>query len=256
MGLVSDFLSHPLTRGMSLDDPRTTELRRKIIQEKAFLRKLYAEWYSLVLNSLSRKDDVLELGSGAGFIKEYLPSTITSEVFEAEGIDRIVDACRIPFQDQSLDAIVLIDVFHHIPDVERFLSEGSRCLRPGGRLVMIEPWRTVWSEWVYTKWHHEPFLPDAEQWSLPLGAGALSGANIALPWIVFSRDRSRFEAKFPSLCLKSVRPLMPLAYLLSGGISLRRLLPGTAYSLVRRIERFIGERRLAMFALIEVERLY
>lgn len=43
MSIFNKILGHPLTRGLSVDDPRTTLLRRSIIQDKAFLRALYSE---------------------------------------------------------------------------------------------------------------------------------------------------------------------------------------------------------------------
>ncbi|MCX7114111.1 MAG: class I SAM-dependent methyltransferase [Proteobacteria bacterium] len=138
MGILDKLLGHPLTRGLSVDDPRTTLLRRSIIQDKAFLRALYAEWYKRIIGALPKKDDVLELGSGAGFLQQFLPDVITSEVFEMPGVRLIADACDLPLPDKSLDAIVMTDVFHHIPDVGRFLLEATRCVRQRGKIVMIE----------------------------------------------------------------------------------------------------------------------
>jgi hypothetical protein len=49
----------------------TSELRRQIIQDKEFLKKIYEEWYSTIAASLPlREGSVLELGSGGGFMKE------------------------------------------------------------------------------------------------------------------------------------------------------------------------------------------
>ena len=247
-------LEHPLTSGIDLDDPRNTLLRRKIVQDKAFLHRLYSEWYALICSRLpSSHDAVLEIGSGAGFLRDFLPGVITSEVFPLSGVDRVEDATALSFADESLDAIVMTDVLHHIPDVAQFLREASRTLRPGGRLVMIEPWRTGWSDWVYRNLHHEPFRPDAEDWRLPPG-GPLSMANGALPWIVFARDRKVFDRDNPGLTVASIEPLMPIAYLASGGVSMRALLPGSAYPLVRSLERRALREKGAMFALIEVHR--
>jgi len=152
MSILNKLLGHPLTRGLSVDDPRTTLLRRSIIQDKAFLRALYTEWYKRIIVALPKTKDVLELGSGAGFLNQFLPEVITSEVFQTPCVRLIADACNLPLPNQSLDAIVMTDVFHHIPDVSRFLLEAARCVRPGG-IIMIEPWRTPWSEWVYTHLH-------------------------------------------------------------------------------------------------------
>ena len=46
------WFEHPLTRGLDLDDPRTTHLRRRILAEKPFLRKIYEEWYERIAASL------------------------------------------------------------------------------------------------------------------------------------------------------------------------------------------------------------
>jgi SAM-dependent methyltransferase len=251
MSIFNKIVEHPLTRGLSVDDPRTTLLRHDIIQNKAFLHALYTEWYERIIRVLPQKNDVLELGSGAGFLQQFLPEVITSEVFETPGVRLIADACDLPLPDKSLDAIVMTDVFHHIPDVGRFLMEAGRCIRPGGKIVMIEPWRTPWSECVYTHLHSEPFSPDSG-WKIP-STGPLSGANGALPWIVFKRDRALFEAQYPQWRIKDIEPMMPFSYLLSGGVSMRSLLPGWMYCPIRVLERVLVQKKWAMFALIELE---
>lgn len=196
---------------------------------------------------------MLEIGSGAGFLRRFVPGLIASDIFAVPGNDLVCDGCRLPFADRSLRAIILIDALHHIPGVERFLAEADRCLRPGGKLLMIEPWNTPWSRLVFKHLHHEPFRADASDWSIP-SSGPLSGANGALPWIIFSRDRARFEASFPNLRIERIAPLMPFRYLFSGGVSLRPLLPSWIDASLRRLENDLGPlaRRLAMFALIEI----
>ena len=252
MSLLHRVLAHPLTRDLSVDDPRTTLLRRDIIRGKPFLKRLYSEWYKRIIGALPKTRDVLELGSGAGFFQEYLPGVMTSEVFPTPGVSLIADARDLPLPDGSLDAIVMTDVFHHIQDVRRFFTEATRCVRPHGKIVMIEPWRTAWSEWVYTHLHSEPFSPDGG-WEIP-SKGPLSGANGALPWIVFRRDRVMFEARYPQWRILKIEPIMAVAYLLSGGVSMRSLMPGWMYRPVRALERLGGEKYWAMFAFIELER--
>lgn len=249
--MMGRILHHPLTRGLSIDDPQTTVLRRRIIASKPFLRRLYAEWYAAILDALGERRTILELGSGAGFFKAACPPVITSEILSTPGVDLIADACVLPFPDGSLDAIVMTDVFHHIPDAGRFLMEATRCVAPGGKLVMLEPWHTPWSAWVYSRLHPEPFEP-AAGWEIP-AAGPLSGANGALPWIVFARDAARFGRQYPRWRIVRILPLMPFAYLLSGGVSLRSLAPGWLYRPVRALESRLTQSRWAMFALIELE---
>jgi len=241
---------------MDLDDPATTQLHRRIIREKPFLKRIYDEWYGLLADALPGGPElVLELGSGGGFLDEVVPNLVTSDVFECEGLDLLCDGCRLPMPDGSLRGIAMVDVLHHIPNAEAFFSEATRCLKPGGVVTMIEPWVTKWSTHVYPRLHHEPFVPSAKDWTFP-NCGPLSGANGALPWIVFHRDRERFEKQFPCLHIESVRPMMPLRYLLSGGVSMHSLTPGFSVGFWRMVEALMQPQmhHLAMFAHIALRR--
>jgi SAM-dependent methyltransferase len=247
-------LKHPLTRFLELDDPRTTALRRSIIDTKPFLQKIYQDWYGWIASRIPPgRSPVVELGSGAGFMDKVLPGLVTSEVFFCPFVKVVFDGCCLPFADRSLRALVMVDVFHHIPDAGAFLQEASRCLEPGGRILMVEPWVTAWSRWVYARLHHEPFDPGAGSWSFP-ASGPLSGANSALPWIVFQRDRPLFDERCPGLAIEGITLERPLTYLLSGGVSLRSLMPGFTYGLWRALEELPMLKRLGMFARIEVRK--
>jgi SAM-dependent methyltransferase len=251
-GLLRGILAHPLTKGMDVDDPRTTFLRREIIRRKSFLKQIYCEWYARLAVSVKPASCVLELGSAAGFFKEFAPNVITSEVFLTPGVDRVVDARQLPFARDELDGIVMTDVLHHITDVVRFFQEATRCVKAGGEVLMLEPWNTPWSRWVYQRLHPEPFEPQSD-WSIP-DTGPLSGANGALPWILFERDRERFQQEFPEWRIESIELLMPFSYLLSGGVSLRALVPGWAYRPIRWMENHLNQKRWAMFALIKLRK--
>ena len=252
MGLLNYLLAHPLTRGLDIDDPMVTLLRKKIIQSKPFLKNIYKEWYEKLLSNVDHHKPILELGSGGGFIEEYSNEIITSEIIFVPGVNLIANACQLPFSKDALGAIILTNVFHHIPNVRQFLSEASRCVMDGGKIVMIEPWVNPWANWVYQNLHAEPFDTQGP-WELAQ-KGPLSSANGALPWIVFTRDRLIFEQQFPQLKIQSVRPIMPFSYLLSGGVSLRNLMPGWSYTLCRSIEQYVKEKNLAMFAIIVLEK--
>jgi SAM-dependent methyltransferase len=256
MSRLKRWLEHPLTRGLDIDDPRTTHLRQRILAEKRFLRRIYEEWYGLLAASLPPGEGaVLELGAGAGFLADHVPGLVRSEVFYAPGIDLVLDGLALPFAAGALRGIVMTNVLHHLPRPLRFFAEAARCVRPGGVVAMVEPWVTPWSRLIYTRLHHEPFLPEARDWELPPG-GPLSGANGALPWILFQRDRERFEREAPQWRVRSVAPIMPFRYLVSGGVSLRGLAPAATYPLWRGLERALSPwaGRLAMFAHVVLER--
>ena len=255
--MLKTLLAHPLTRDLDIDDPRTTHLRQQIIQQKSFLRQIYQEWYRAIVAALpAGHGDVLELGAGGGFMSEFIPDLITSEIFHCPNVRVVLDASRMPFAARSLRGIVMTDVLHHVPQARLFFAEAARCVRHGGVVAMIEPWVTPWSRFIYTRLHHEPFQPETSSWELP-STGPLTGANGALPWIIFARDRVKFEQEFPQWRIELIKPMMPFRYLLSGGVSLRALAPGWSFGLWRQIENALGRwsNGLAMFAQIVLRRL-
>jgi SAM-dependent methyltransferase len=254
--MLKSLLVHALTRGLDIDDPRTTHLRLQLIQEKRFLRQIYEEWYQAIGASLpSGEGVVLELGSGAGFMGDFIPNLITSELFHCPNVRAVLDGSHLPFVAKSLRAIVMTDVLHHLPQPRLFFAEATRCVRSGGVVTMIEPWVTPWSRVVYTRLHHEPFRLETQSWELS-AAGPLSGANGALPWIIFARDRLKFEQEFPQWRIELIKPIMPFRYLLSGGVSLRSFAPCWSFGLWRRIETALGcwNKQLAMFAQLVLRR--
>jgi SAM-dependent methyltransferase len=250
------WLALPDTSACDIDDPETTRRRREIVRAKPFLRRIYEEWYGSIQAALPPGDEpILELGSGAGFLAERISRVIASDVMVLPDIDLVADAGRLPIRADALRGIVMTNVFHHVPDVRGFLRDAARVVRTGGAIVMIEPWVTTWSTIVYTRFHHEPFDTRAPEWTVPQ-TGPLSGANGALPWIVFERDRERFARECPGWRVASIEPVMPFRYLLSGGVSLRCLVPNWTFGFWRALERGMTRwmRPWGMFARIVLVR--
>lgn len=234
-----------------LDDPRTTAFRKSHLSRAGYLRCLYQDWYRAILRQMpARSGEILELGSGGGFFREMLPGLITSDVLPVPGVDRQIDACHLPFADQSLRAIVGTNVLHHFPDLRAFFREAQRTLADGGRMIFIEPWPTPLSRPIYRYLHHEPF-EEGRDWSLPPG-GPLTSANGALPWIALERDRPDFQRAFPFLRIRRIRPLMPVSYLVSGGIERAWPVPAWIFSVIRFLEKPLDS--FGLFALLVVEK--
>jgi SAM-dependent methyltransferase len=239
-----------------VDLPAATLERRGIIARKTILQAVYLDWYDRLARTVpSAPGRMIELGSGPGFLAERMPDVLTSDILRLPDLDLVVRGEALPFSSGSLKAILMIDVFHHVPQIRRLLAEAARCLRPGGVMAMIEPWRSPWSDFVYRYFHREAFRPEAKEWEF-VSTGPLSGANGALPWIVFERDRRRFEKEFPQLRIAGVEPHTPILYLLSGGFSLPALVPDATLDFWRRIEARLQPRMRtwAMFATIRLVR--
>ena len=46
------------------------------------------------------------------------------------------DCENFPFEDNSFDAIICVNSFHHYPNPQAFFNSVKRCLRKGGRLIL------------------------------------------------------------------------------------------------------------------------
>ncbi len=255
---IIEWLRLPETKNITdLDDPATTILHGQIIQRKPLLRKLYVDFYHIWAKTVGDFEGktLVEIGSGGGFVKEIIPNVITSDVLQLPNVDKVFSATDMPFDDGSVDAFFMLDVLHHLEEPQLFLREAARCLKNTGKIIMIEPANTPWSRFIYKNFHHELFDPQA-QWESQEG-GPLSDANGALPWIMFTRDRQRFETDFPFLKIVRTDLHTPLRYLISGGLSIRALLPGFCYRLVRGIEYLLSpcKKWLSMFQTIELEKI-
>ena len=254
---IFEWLKQPETQNIKdLDDPAATLLHAKIIQKKPFLRKVYIDFYKQFKKTIPdyEKKLLVELGSGGGFIKEIMPNVITSDILELPNVDTVFSVVDMPFDNESVDAFSMFDVLHHITDPRAFFTEAFRCLKAGGKIVMIEPANTWWSRFIYQNFHHELFDPQAK-WELA-EIGPLSHGNGALAWIIFSRDREIFEKEFPSLRVVSMRNHTPLRYLLSGGLTLRQLVPSFTYLAVKAVEYLLFplNNLLGMFQTIELQK--
>ena len=253
-----EWLKLPEARTISnLDASSKTKLYHEIIQHKFFLKKLYIDFYKefKVVSDRFPNGLLVELGSGGGFLKDVIPNVITSGILHVTGKDVQFSVLAMPFKHHTVDAFFMLDVLHHINHEYILFEELDRCLKIGGEIVVIEPANTPWSQFIYRNFHIESFDPCGE-WDLE-GVDPLSSANSALPWIIFFRDRTRFEKLFPSLKIRKIRFHTPFRYLVSGGCSVRQLLPSFTYDIVKGVEILLSplHRYVDMFMTIEIEKV-
>ncbi|GAA0527940.1 demethylmenaquinone methyltransferase / 2-methoxy-6-polyprenyl-1,4-benzoquinol methylase [Halorubrum aquaticum] len=94
-------------------------------------------------------DRLLDVGGGSGRASAALtgPEITVVDVSSgmlrrartARGLSAVVgDAGRLPFRDDGVDAAMVVDAFHHLPDREAALREAARVIAPGGVLVVRE----------------------------------------------------------------------------------------------------------------------
>ena len=229
------------------------------IRRNRLLYEIYVDVYDRILSEVPRErfPRLLEIGSGGGFLRSFAAHATTTEFVPAPGVDLVLDACRIgkELPAESLDAVVAFDVFHHLPDPSGFLGGLQSVLRPGGRLVLVEPWATPLGQWFFRLLHHEPWHPDPDRWTV-VGSGRLSGANSRLPCNVFRDRPERFAREFPRLRIVKAQPFHKWLYLLSGGFSRGQMLPDCLYPAVRLGEKALTplNHLLGMFMKIQIRR--
>jgi SAM-dependent methyltransferase len=236
-------LSEPSLQGVPVGSPLFFSRQADLIRKRPLLAYCYKIWYQLLLDDPSvRKAGpgaiLLELGSGGSQLKALEPRVITSDV--APGIaERVIDARSLPFTDGTVDAIFMTHVFHHIPDIRKFLAEATRVLRPGGSVGLIEVAATPLARILFRHFHPEPFLPERSEWEFAQG-DSMMDANQALSWMVFCRDRREFEAEFPLLKIEKTQYLPWLPYLLSGGVKKRSMIPRFATRPIIALDRIFA----------------
>jgi SAM-dependent methyltransferase len=224
-------------------------------------RTLYREWYGRIAAELPPPALGLrvELGSGPGFARQFIPDLELSDIVRAPWHDREASAEELPFGDAALGALVLFDVLHHLPNPRRFFEEAARVLRPGGRIVMSEPYISPLSYLVYKLLHEEPLALKVDPLALTAPGAARDpfDSNQAIPTLLFRRRRRAFAEAFPTLVVRRVAYLSGPSYPASGGFSRGRFLPQPIWAALHWIERRLPElvfRMIGFRMLIVIEK--
>lgn len=230
------------------------ESHLEIWKKRYILRYVYQKWYKKIIADLAPGEKTLELGAGSGNFKEYKPDVISSDIDAKPWLDMVFDAHSMPFGNDELENIVMIDVLHHLDNPVKFFEEAYRVLKKGGRVLIIEPYISPVSYPAYKYMHPEPvkfgvdyfskesISPHKDPWD----------SNQAIACLLFFRQLDKFNGRFGGRLRIMKRERSDFViYPLSGGFEKRQVLPD---SLIPVFELF--ERALKPFAFFFAFRCY
>ncbi len=132
-----------------------TKAAKKYESEDAGIYKLCRKDYPDILEELEKETfhDVLDAGCGTAPMISLLSKThpechytgldLTPAMIEQAKKKNIPnstfvvgDCENLPFDEDSFDAIICANSFHHYPNPQAFFDSVKRCLRKGGRLII------------------------------------------------------------------------------------------------------------------------
>jgi SAM-dependent methyltransferase len=216
---------------------------RRVWEQKPILRRVYNdEFFARLLASRNPNGLSIEVGAGPGFFKRLAPDILSTDLIWCPWLDAIADAQQLPFRSNSVANVFGLDMLHHLATPMAFLGEVSRVLIPGGRLILVEPWITPLSYFIFRFLHQERCDLSETPWVVNQRGEtpeklAFDG-NQAIPYLLFGpKHRSITLSSLPELKLTALEPFCLFAYLLSGGFKPMNLLPESLYPAMSNFER-------------------
>ena len=232
-------LANPMTRDSDPDCAGTISLHQKIISKNPILQYLYRKHYERFQPSIGATSalnlPMVEIGAGPSHIEKYIPGVIKTDVVAHANVDLVARGEELPFSDEGIRCLFLVNSFHHLQFPDRLLKEADRCLAPGGRLVCVEPYNSPPAKFIGSFSPYEYFDDSVSTWNNRDNL-RLRQANNSIPWIVFVRDRKEFERRFPRLKILTIEYHTLIAFYLSGGFNYRSFFSGRLLPLIRVIE--------------------
>ena len=194
----------------------------------------------------------------------FFKNLVTSDVVKTPYVDRAVSAYAIETDtEQEWANIFAIDVLHHLQRPFEFFESAAAVLRPGGRVVLVEPAATAWGRLFYSLFHHEPIQPELIVAPFEFEANGANAeyANMGMSIGLFRDNREVVDKQLAKLGLRCSEVLYRdlFAYPLTGGYSKPQVLPTVALRGLLAFEKVIPQcvfRLLGLRVVVILEKIH
>ncbi len=189
------------------------------------LRFLLQNRFGWMNQFIDENDTGLEVGSGAGFTKNYIKNKNfkTSDLSNDNHLDfKNVDAQSTNFKPESFDYIIASNMIHHIPYPIKFFNEMHRILKKNGKLIIFESYCSIIFQLATVIMRHEGFDFTKNVWDEKdpkSDEKNVWAGNIAVPHLIFD-NRQEFKKNLGSLFSIEFEKLSEcFIFLNSGGVT-------------------------------------
>jgi SAM-dependent methyltransferase len=210
--------------------------------------------YDKIQKELGASQNTLEIGAGAGISGDFLKNNkiLKTDILSWEGDSVIgnINAEKLPFQNCEFENILAIDMIHHARSPYIVLNECLRVLKVKGKIIIVEPYVSVFSYFIYKIFHHED-----TSWRIDLNTLAEKvnepfEGNQGISKELFKNEKrkSKFLQSIDSKIEVEIELISFLSFFATGGLSKPLKTPRKLISVFIKIERKMPQVLFKMLA--------
>lgn len=196
--------------------------KRALDKSNTNLQFLIEKRFNWMNDYINHDMNGVEIGSGIGVTKGYINNNDIelTDCYHHPWIDRVVDAMELPYENNSIDFLILSNVIHHIASPILFFEEAKRVLRKNGLILINDVKCSLFVRILFRLLNHEGYSYDMDIFNRALLVNNPDqpwSANNAVSDLLFS-DQEKFHKETGLKIIKDT-PAEFFVFLLSGGIS-------------------------------------
>lgn len=190
------------------------------------LRVYFNYLYSLISEHIKIDDRLLEIGAGSGSSIKFLAdfNVLRTDYLDSNK-DLVmcgVNAENLPFDNDSFDAVIAVDMIHHLADPKKGIQESLRVCKSNGIVLIVEPYISLLSYPIYKLFHPEdtsiPFRP--EKVLRKMNSDPSNGDQTILQCLINSEwFKSESEKLDSSFEIEQLTRFSILSFFATGGIN-------------------------------------